>query len=229
MTYRCHTAFGHALPSADNCFHKNTLSSSIRDPKLSVAMSSRALQSRYLPSRRGGVIQPRVVSRPSSACGHGQDSQLQMTNFFICDPTKGFSLNEQNSQNCLRLSEKYRTGSKYYQIHFKEFYLFVYFRDSWLSQQKKKKYWLVDIAVMSCHVVQLQGLAIAVGCSIANHTDMQTIRTAQLFRGSCTVCGPSAIRLRCERPEYTGCLAKKVKMSGRISLRYYCVVVQYIF
>jgi len=32
--------------------------------------------------------------------------------------------------------------------------------------------WHVDIAVMSCHVVQLQGLASAVGSSTANHTDM---------------------------------------------------------
>jgi len=77
--------------------------------------------------------------------------------------------------------------------------------------------------------VQLQGLANAVGCSIANHTDMQFIRTAQLLRGSDTISELSAVTLRCERPEYTECLAKKGKMSGRISLRYYCAVVEFIF
>ena len=73
---------------------------------------------------------------------------------------------------------------------------------------KKAEYWHVAIAVMSCHVVQLQGHTNAVGCRIANHTDMQIIRTAQLLKGSYSIREPSAITLRCERPEYTGCLAK---------------------
>ena len=76
---------------------------------------------------------------------------------------------------------------------------------------KKAEYWHVAIAVMSCHVVQLQGHTNAVGCRIANHTDMQIIRTAQLLKGSYSIREPSAITLRCERPEYTGCLAKKEK------------------
>ena len=96
-------------------------------------------------------------------------------------------------------------------------------------RSKTTEYWHVDIAVTSSHVVQLLGFANAVGCSNANHTDMHIIRTAQLLRMSYSFREPSAVTLRCERPEYTGCLAKKEKMSGRISLRCYCAVVEYIF
>jgi len=90
-------------------------------------------------------------------------------------------------------------------------FIYSYKAETVGCRSRTAEYWHVDIAVMSCHVVQLQGLASAVGSSITNLTDMQIIRTAQLFRRSHSFREPSAITLRCERPEYTGCLAKKEK------------------
>jgi len=132
--------------------------------------------------------------------------------FFTCDPPP---VNASPWDNRIRrIAWDYQLSAaprgKCYE-HIATDFIHSYKADVVGCRSKTAEYCNVDIAVMSCHVVQLQGLANAAGCSTANHTHMQFLRTAPLLSGSYTVSEPSAITVRCDRPEYTGCLAKKGK------------------
>lgn len=89
------------------------------------------------------------------------------------DP-KSFTLNDENSQNCLGLSAKYRTMPFRLQIHFIRFFLLVSSKGCLLTQQEKQN----TAMLKSCDVMSR-----GVIYSITNLTYTKNIRTAQLLTG----------------------------------------------
>jgi hypothetical protein len=142
---------------------------SISDPKLSAPIPTHTLQTLYFPVSQRWCDTVTCCKPPIPIANNTWRVYARVTpiNFSPwANRIRGIACDYQQStgQRC-----------KYYKYISTDF-IYSYKAEVVGRRSKTTEYWLVDIAVLSCHVVQFQGLANAVGCSIANHTNVQIIR-----------------------------------------------------
>jgi hypothetical protein len=151
-----------------------------------------------------------------------------MTSFFTCDPNKKIRLQRTEFAELRGIISKVQDRGLNITNTFQEI-LFICMKQRLLAVAAKNR---VLPCGQRCDVMSRDAVPKPRKCCRLQyrqpyrHTDHTY---SAINKKIILILGAVCCTVRCERPEYTGCLAKKEQMNGRISLTYYCAVVEYIF